>query len=214
MNFDAKVRALLGREPSKDELARLQRLQSTLQIRDNDALFSVLIAFEEYLHLYSDVPKLIESAAHRARDVSAKSANDAVNASVASAKQDLARSIEVAVRSATQSTGALRLRWVLQGAAAALCALVFTFVVAWFAAKDVGRAEALSEAHGLEVWAETPEGRAAKAWADSGELGAMLRCDRPGWNMGKNADGANICLPGADRKKGQFGWVLPFTAAR
>lgn len=67
MTFDAKVRQLLGREPTAEELARLQRLQSALNIKDNDALFSVLIAFESYLQLYGEVPKAIENAALQAR---------------------------------------------------------------------------------------------------------------------------------------------------
>lgn len=236
MKFDAKVRALLGREPTREELARLKRIGDTLKIEDNDAIYSVLVAFESYQGLYSEIPKQIEAAAHSAREIAGKAARDAIDASVgktkeelaasvartkeelaasgAKAKAELAAAIAMAVQSAAKTTGALRLRWMVQGFAAALAAVVLLGGAAWVGGKDAGRAEALGEAHEAAVWAETPEGQAARLLSDSGELGALLRCDRPGWRVEKLSKGQLVkggptkrCIPEAD-KKGLYGWVL------
>ncbi len=213
MTFGTKVRDLLGREPTTDELARLQRLQSTLNIQSNDALFSVLIAFESYLQLYGEIPKAIESAALQARKSTNEAARAAVDTSVAKSKLELTVAINEAVRSASFATVAFGRRWMLQGLAAVLVSLAVVGGIGWFVGKDAGRAEALGEARAAVVWAETPEGRAAKAMSDSGELGPILRCDRPGWLIsdlprGERTKGlTRRCSPHAD-KKVVYGWLL------
>ena len=66
------------------------------------------------------------------------------------------------------------------------------------------------------VWAETPEGRAAKALSDLGELDALLHCDRPGWKLQKLSRGEMVkggptarCIPSPDeQQKLTYGWLL------
>lgn len=59
---------LLGRQPSDQEVQALYRVKNTLGIRDNDALWLVLMALQSYDSLYRRYPELI--AAEMAKIVS------------------------------------------------------------------------------------------------------------------------------------------------
>lgn len=50
---------LLGRQPSDQEVQALYRVKNTLGIRDNDALWHVLMALQSYDSLYRRYPELI-----------------------------------------------------------------------------------------------------------------------------------------------------------
>lgn len=50
---------LIGRQPSELEVTRLYRVKDALGLRDNDALWLVLIALESYDTLYRKYPELI-----------------------------------------------------------------------------------------------------------------------------------------------------------
>ena len=57
---------LLGRLPSEDERERLRQARDALGIRPDDALWTVLLALQWHLVLYTEVPRRIERAAARA----------------------------------------------------------------------------------------------------------------------------------------------------
>jgi hypothetical protein len=58
-DIENSFKALLGRQPSEKEIGSLYRVKNALNIRDNDALWLVLMALESYDTLYSKYPALI-----------------------------------------------------------------------------------------------------------------------------------------------------------
>lgn len=58
-DIESSFKALLGRQPSDKEVERLYRVKNALNIRDNDAMWMILMALESYDTLYSKYPALI-----------------------------------------------------------------------------------------------------------------------------------------------------------
>nr|WP_172693398.1 hypothetical protein [Pseudomonas fluorescens]AWH58501.1 Putative mobilization protein MobE [Pseudomonas fluorescens] len=58
-DIESSFKALLGRQPSEKEVERLYRVKNALNIRDNDAMWMILMALESYDTLYSKYPALI-----------------------------------------------------------------------------------------------------------------------------------------------------------
>lgn len=58
-DIENSFQALLGRQPSDKEVERLYRVKNALNIRDNDAMWMILMALESYDTLYSKYPALI-----------------------------------------------------------------------------------------------------------------------------------------------------------
>ena len=58
-DIESSFKALLGRQPSDKEVERLYRVKNALNIRDNDAIWMILMALESYDTLYSKYPALI-----------------------------------------------------------------------------------------------------------------------------------------------------------
>jgi len=54
------------------------------------------------------------------------------------------------------------------------------------------------------AWANTPEGRLAYRFAQSGELQRLARCSGKGWKVEKG-----ICYPHPVPNEGVYGWALP-----
>lgn len=61
-NIEAAFAALLGRQPSEREVQDLYRVKNALNIRDNDALWMVLMALESYDTLYRKYPEMVASS--------------------------------------------------------------------------------------------------------------------------------------------------------
>lgn len=60
-HLEGAFEKLLGRQPSELEVTRLYRVKDALGLRDNDALWLVLIALESYDTLYRKYPELINA---------------------------------------------------------------------------------------------------------------------------------------------------------
>lgn len=58
-DIESSFKALLGRQPSDKEVEQLYRVKNALNIRDNDAMWMILMALESYDTLYSKYPALI-----------------------------------------------------------------------------------------------------------------------------------------------------------
>jgi len=61
LDVEASFEKLLGRQPSEKEIQSLYRVKNALNIRDNDALWLVLMALESYDTLYRKYPAMISS---------------------------------------------------------------------------------------------------------------------------------------------------------
>jgi len=85
---------LLGRQPSDAERQRLYQVRDALGLKNNDALWLVLMALEHYQNLYESIPERIEEAAKKAARSAAAQAQADINSAIAS----LIPTVESAVR--------------------------------------------------------------------------------------------------------------------
>jgi len=85
---------LLGRQPSDAERQHLYRVRDALGLKNNDALWLVIMALEHYQNLYENIPERIEASAKKAARSAAAQAQTDINSAVA----QLVPSVEAAVR--------------------------------------------------------------------------------------------------------------------
>lgn len=84
---------LLDRQPSDREIQNLYRVKAALGIRDNDALWLVLMALESYESLYSTYPRRIADEINKIADSQRALMREAAQAEVARAHGALAESV-------------------------------------------------------------------------------------------------------------------------
>lgn len=206
---------IVGVPPSAEQADRLRRIGSALDIKDNDALWSILVAFESYSSLYGAIPQDIASAraaVHADAKRIGKEAMQKVESDLSAWSQRTYADIMQAVVNAGQASRMQRALWMSTSTFIALVGFCLATFVGWQLGRTSGRAETLSEAHAGLVWAETEEAKAAKLLSESGELGALLRCDRPGWKLQNSKAGESLCMPFPEKNGSQFGWMLPTSA--
>lgn len=134
-----------------------------------------------------------------------------MKASAEAAKADLAQAVAAAAQEVAHNTSAKQMwQWAAGCIAVAfLCVGLF----GWYmhsSGKDsgcqagygAGYTEAKDE-KAAAAWANTPEGRLAYRFAQTGSLASLAKCDRPGWYVEK---GVCYVKPASD---GTYGWRLP-----
>ncbi|MBR8206901.1 hypothetical protein [Burkholderia vietnamiensis] len=90
-----------GEKPDDASLLRMRRVSVALNLRDNDALWSVLAVLEYYARLYEAMPERIEQAGKGNLDAVREEAREATDALMAQHRNALARckaTIELAER--------------------------------------------------------------------------------------------------------------------
>ena len=147
-------------EPMPDEVqVRLLKIEKAMGIRDNDALWSILLAMDYYYRLYFEFPERIKGKTKEALDEIRKAHQPTINASVqtireaeAQARSSLAQSVPGIVDRAIEKTRletleyALTLKarkWIVIGLTAGILGLSVTGLVAYDRGKSEGYAEAL-----------------------------------------------------------------------
>ena len=73
-----------------------------------------------------------------------------------------------------------------------------------FSYLPVKEGEKLDDEKAAAAWANTPEGKLAYRFAQSGELQRLAKCQGKGWTVEKGN-----CFPYALQNKGTSGWRLP-----
>ncbi|WVK06413.1 hypothetical protein AB8807_22270 (plasmid) [Xanthomonas campestris pv. olitorii] len=68
LDVEASFEKLLGRQPTEREVQSLYRVKNALNIRDNDALWLVLMALESYDALYRKYPAMISDHVSKVLD--------------------------------------------------------------------------------------------------------------------------------------------------
>ena len=84
---------LFGRAATATEKERLHHLQKSLGFRDDDAIWSILMALQYYDSLYSQYPKAIGAEASRIFGDVKAAAEASLKASIATARADLAKAV-------------------------------------------------------------------------------------------------------------------------
>jgi len=209
--LDDSFSKLLGRQPNDAERQQLYKVRDALGLKNNDAIWLVLMALQYYQDQYEIFPNLIAQAAKDTL-VNFKSTADAmVKASAEAAKADLAKAVALAAHEVAHNTSAKQM-WQWAGgciAVAFLCVGLFGWYMhssghdgGYNSGYGVGYSEAKDE-KAAAAWANTPEGKLAYRFAQSGELQRLARCQGKGWKIEKG-----VCYPYANVNEGTYGWSL------
>lgn len=211
-DLDDSFAKLLGRQPSDAERQDLYRVRDALGLKNNDALWLVLMALQHYQGQYEKFPQEIAQAANNVLSNIKATADAAVKASSEAAKEDLAKAVaETAQRVAESTAHKQQAQWIVT----AVAVITLTFAGSWWyafrmgsdAGYNLGYSTGYNEAKdekAAAAWANTPEGRLAYRFAQAGSLANVAKCDKPGWRIEKD-----ICYPTAASNGSVHGWRLP-----
>ncbi len=210
--LDDSFAKLLGRQPSDAERQQLYTVRDALGLKNNDALWLVLMALQHYQDQYERFPNAIALAAKETLANFKATADATVKASAEAAKADLAQAVALAAREVAYHTSAKQM-WQWAGgciAVAFLCVGIFGWYMhsnghddGYNSGYGVGYSEAKDE-KAAAAWANTPEGKLAYRFAQSGELQRLAKCQGKGWTVEKGN-----CFPYPFQNKGTYGWRLP-----
>lgn len=204
----AAFEAAFRRKPTAEEVERLERVMDVLDVRENDAIMTLMVVLEFYLGLYGSVPGRIEAAAKAAVGETKETTEKIAATAAQLAHGDLVEQLGKAVNQVA-SDAAKKQRWKALGAgiAAAAISLLVTGWVCFDAGKEAGYGAAIKVARNetaAAAWANTPEGQLAYRLALAGSLQQVARCSAPGWKIRNGA-----CLPQVDAEGTLHGWVMP-----
>ncbi|HCB1767025.1 TPA: hypothetical protein MYP38_004864 [Citrobacter braakii] len=204
----AAFEAAFHRQPTAEEVGRLERVMDVLDVRENDAIMTLMVVLEFYLSLYGSVPGRIEAAAKAAVGETKETTEKIAATAAQLAHGDLVEQLGKAVNQVA-SDAARKQQWKALGAgiAAAAISLLVTGWVCFDAGKEAGYGAAIKVARNetaAAAWANTPEGQLAYRLALAGSLQQVARCSAPGWKIRNGA-----CLPQVDAEGTLHGWVMP-----
>lgn len=204
----AIIEDIRGRELSDEEAERILRVQHILNIRDNDALWGVIVALEHYQRMYEDIPPQVEAAGRVAVALVRETADAVAAAAAETAKQDLASELASSVREvANQTARKQQWQWITAGL---ITAALTTLAAGWMgfsrgkeSGVAIGYREARSESAAAS-WGASAGGRLAYRMEQAGSLQQVVRCTQPGWEVTNG-----ICYPYAAGDGKIYGWKLP-----
>ena len=215
-SLDDSFAKLLGRQPSDAERQQLYRIRDALELKNNDALWLVLMALQYYQDQYERFPKAIALAASETLISFKETADTMIQASAEATKADLAKAV---VKTAQDVANYTAKKKMYQWAAGCLVVAFLTFgLFGWFlhskaydagynSGYGVGYIEAKDE-KAAAAWANTPEGKTAYRLAQAGSISALIHCNQPGWKIENGG-----CYPYSFIKKDGstaiYGWHLP-----
>ena len=199
---------LLGRQPTDADRQRLYRVRDALGLKNNDALWLVLMALQHYQSQYEKFPKAIELVALDTIKSFKVSADATARASMEAAKADMAKAVETtALQVAHDVAGRDRTQWLIGSFIAAAVILggwgLLMNRMGYNEGVGVGYSEAKDE-KAAAAWANTPQGKQAYELAKSTDIDALANCSRPGWHIKKG-----VCIVGPTSDKETYGWSVP-----
>lgn len=204
--LDDSFRELVDKLPTDQDRQELFGARDMLNIKNNDALWPLLVMLRHYETIYSKVPALITQTVKDAVKRARSAAEAELKAASARAEADLARSVaDTAAKIADRRAGAKRWQWIAVSLALATAGLTAVNILASRSGRAVGRAdgyEAARDERAADSWANTPEGQLAYGLAKAGSIRVLATCSGRGWVV-KDA----YCFPRADSNS-VYGWRL------
>jgi hypothetical protein len=197
---------LLGMLPTDEERQDLFRARGALNIKNNDALWPLLVMLRHYQTIYATIPGLIKQTVTEVLRQARKTAEADLKAASARAEADLARSVaNTAVEIADKRASTKRWQWISVSLAIGLAALTTVDILSHRSGRAAGYSDgyqAARDERAAESWANTPEGQLAYGLAKAGSIGILATCSGRGWVV-KDA----YCFPRADAGS-VYGWRL------
>jgi len=182
---------LLGRQATDAERQQLYRVRDALGLKNNDALWLVLMALQYHQTLYAHFPEQIQQAAETTLHQFQQTANSTLAAAKELAKADLAKAVSVTARDVARLTAARQTARSITVCLLACCLVISTLSYymhrnAYAAGYASGYGQVCSEAKdekAAAAWANTPQGKAAYRLAQSGAIDSLIKCNQPGWKL-------------------------------
>jgi hypothetical protein len=197
---------LLGRQPTDWERQEHFRARDALGLRNNDALWPLLMMLGHYRTLYAEFPALIARAANDVSDKTRAAAEADLKALGARMQSKLAHSVaDTAHKIADRRATTKRLQWVT--GCIAVAGVVFSVVgfVGHRAGYSSGHEDGFKEARdesAAAAWANTPEGQVAYRLSKAGSIRDLATCAGRGWVVK-----GNTCYPHPDGAM-VYGWAI------
>lgn len=206
--LESSFSKIIGRAPTKTELDNIYRIHDALGIRENDALWTVLLALESYKVSFAAVPQKIEVATKNiVLDLHAE-VSELAKQSIERTKADLSEVVASSARELATSVAKQTQRKALFFAvSASVLSLSFSAYFGYKGGDSVGVSRGYLEARSesaAATWGATPDGRLAFGLAEAGSLRDLATCSRPGWETRSGA-----CFVRPDTEGNIYGWRLP-----
>ena len=206
--------ALWDRQPSDTERQQLMRERDVLQLKDNDALWRLLVVLGHHETLYAEIPARIAKVASDVTDNVKAAAETELKAAAARTRAELAKSVaQTAHDIAGRVASASRAKWFLIGVVVAAGVFVSMsaamFRVGVNSGKKAGRLDGYESARdekAAAAWANTPEGQRGYELAKMGGLRELATCS--GKILVRKGDACFVKVG----KESIFGWKVPSEA--
>lgn len=210
-DLDESFTKLLGRQPTDAERQQLYQVRDALGLKNNDALWLVLMALQYHHSMYAHFPELIQQAAASTLQQFQQSADAVLAATSQSTKADLAKAVSAAARDVARLTTAKQTASWIATCLLACCMAIgaLSFYIhrdAYEAGYDKGYGQAYGDAKdekAAAAWANTPQGKAAYRLAQYGTIDSLIKCNQPGWKI---AQGICYVHPTSDQQI--YGWKI------
>ena len=178
----------LGRPPTDSERQVFLRERDALNLKDNDALWRLLMVLGHYETLYGRFPSLIAKAAAEVTENARAAAEVELRAAAARTRAELAKSVaQTALEIADRVASTKRSKWALTGFA--LAAAIFVGVGSAMYRQGVNSGNSAGQLDGYTkardekaaaAWANTPEGQLAYGLAKVGSIHDLATCSGRG----------------------------------
>ena len=211
---------LLGRQPTETERQQLSRVKSALGLKDNDALWLIIMALQYYDDKYKRIPKeinyLTESTLNRFKESSEYHAGIAAKLAYDKTKDKLEKTVvDVAHEIAHKVAGKQKLQWI----AISVVVVSISFGVFGYYMNKIRSESGYAKGYGIgyseskdekaaAAWANTPQGRQAYSFAQTVDFNNLAKCNSLGWTIKKNEKGEKLCIPYPAPDKSIYGWHL------
>jgi hypothetical protein len=182
---------LLGRQPTDAERQQLYQIRDALGLKNNDALWLVLMVLQYHQTMYGRFPDLIRQTALDTLSEFQKTADATLVSTKELAKLELARAVSATARDVARLSVARHAAiWI--AACAISCCIAFS-AFGWYIHEDAyaaGYARGYGNAYldakdekAASSWANTPQGKAAYRLAQAGSIDSLVKCNQPGWKI-------------------------------
>ena len=125
--LDISFEKFLGRQPTDAEVQKLYRVRDALELKNNDALWLVLMALQHYETSYKEMPAAIEAVATSVLADVKTTADTTMKASAESFKADMARAVASVAQEVARDTSRKQM-WQWAGGAVAAAFLSIALI--------------------------------------------------------------------------------------
>ena len=203
---------LYGRQLTDSEIQKLYRVRDALEIKNNDALWLVIMALQFYQTEYEKIPSLISKTTNETLSNIKSTADATMQASAAEVKRYLAVAVADSAKKIAYET-ATKQMWLWATGCIAI-SIISLSGISWYMNKK-GQESGYNEGYKvgfqgakdenlISYWASTPEGRYGFDLGVQGSLEKLVKCNQPGWEV---KDG--YCFVKPTKKVIIHGWAIP-----